>query len=218
MNQQETYDYVLHFLKIFYNQEKIKHNGKYIIAEGTIPICLIAHLDTVFENAKKDLIVKDNIITTNNQGLGADDKAGIYMILKIISSSIHKPHVIFTTNEEKNAEGAISLIKNYNKFPFDCRFLIELDRQGKDQCVFYNCRNLDFIKYISSFGYNYNKGTFSDISILGDAWNIASVNLSAGYYNEHTLYEHLNLTDLDFSLKKVIKILQDKNSSYFKAS
>ena len=66
MNQQETYDYVLHFLKIFYNQEKIKHNGKYIIAEGTIPICLIAHLDTVFEHTKKDLITKNIIITTNN--------------------------------------------------------------------------------------------------------------------------------------------------------
>ena len=218
MNQQETYDYVLHFLKIFYNQEKIKHNEKYIIAEGTIPICLIAHLDTVFEHPKPDLITKDIIITTNNQGLGADDKAGIYMILKIISSSTQKPHIIFTTDEERNAKGAFSLIKNYDKFPFDCKFLIELDRRGKDQCVFYNCRNLDFINYICSFGYKYNKGTFSDILILGEAWNIASVNLSVGYYNEHTLYEYLNLTDLDFSLKKVIKILQDKNSSYFKAS
>ena len=205
LTEEELHDFLSTQLKKYY--KNVITSQAYILAEGTIPICLVAHLDTVFENQKKDIITINNIITTKNQGLGADDRAGVYMILKILEKGF-RPHVIFTLGEEKNARGAFSIIKKYNYFPFDIKFFIELDRKGRNECVFYDCHNSAFQKYIESFGYIRNSGTYTDIRVLCPAWGIAGVNVSCGYYHEHTLKEYLNLTDLDYSLNKVIKILE----------
>ena len=215
MTEAEIYDYLLSKLECYYSN--VIKDKYYIIAEGNIPIFLIAHLDTVFEGNRKDLITINNIITTKRQGLGGDDRAGVYMILKILEKGF-RPHIIFTLDEEKNAKGAFSLIKKFiSAPPFDAKMLIELDRRGRKEGAFYDCMNEKFIKYIESFGYEYTKGTFTDIRVFSPAWNVAAVNLSCGYYREHTLSEYINLTDLDYSLNKVIRILNDiNNASYYK--
>lgn len=87
---------------------------------------------------------------------------------------------------------------------------MEIDRRGYNQAVFYNCGNKEFKDYILSFGFEEEYGTFSDISVLSPAYDIASVNLSAGYYNEHTKQEYIDLNDLQHTINLVIKILKDK--------
>lgn len=94
--------------------------------------------------------------------------------------------------------------------------MIELDRQGKNDCVFYSCDNDDFIAYIESFGFIEDFGSFSDISILGPAWRICSTNLSVGYENEHTYIETLNISALLNTIEKVKKMLQEESIPDFK--
>ena len=52
-------------------------------------------------------------------------------------------------------------------------------------------------------------GSFSDISILAPAWKICATNLSCGYVDEHTKYEHLYLTALQRTIHRVMLMLQD---------
>ena len=142
------------------------------------------------------------------QGLGADDRAGVFSILKIIRMG-YRPHVIFTTEEEIGGKGASSLISIFPQAPFDFKYMIELDRQSDAECVFYNCDNHAFIDYVESFGFVEKWGTFSDISIIAPAWGKAAVNLSIGYKNEHSYRETLNVNSMLLTIKKVVKMLED---------
>lgn len=195
----------------------INKQGQYIIAEGTLPICLIAHLDTVFSTPPEE----DNFLYDNEKnilwspyGSGFDDRAGVTMIIKLILNGYY-PSVIFTLGEETGGIGATQLINDFKKCPFlKCNALIELDRMGEKDCVFYNCNNINFKKYIESFGFEEALGTFTDISIIAPVWKIAAVNLSVGYLDEHSFAERLNLYWYYNIFQKIESIL--KNSSKMK--
>ena len=47
-NQEETREFVAGFLDNFY--QEVIETDDYILAEGNIPIALVAHLDTVFDD------------------------------------------------------------------------------------------------------------------------------------------------------------------------
>ena len=204
------------FLKKYYN-ETVVTKKDYIYAVGNIPITLVAHLDTVFKNPPEDIYYdrQKNVIWSPT-GLGADDRAGIFAIVKIIRQG-YLPHIILTTNEEMGAIGAKKLVSEI-KEPFaDMKYIIELDRRGTNDCVFYGCNNKDFIDYIESFGFVEEFGTFSDISEICPTWKVAGVNLSIGYKNEHSISETLHVNSLLFTIDKVISMLQNSaNASYFK--
>ena len=91
------------------------------------------------------------------------------------------------------------------------KYIIQLDRQGTNDCVFYDLYNPKFMDYIESFGFVEDFGTFSDISILCPEWKICGVNLSVGYKNEHNRIETLNAGALFDTINKVIRMLQEKN-------
>ena len=186
----------------------------FIIAEGNIPICLLAHCDTVFPSIPSEWIYdQKKEILWSPSGAGFDDRAGIYAILKILENGF-RPCIIFTTGEEMGGIGAHKLIHFFPSNPFtdlDIKFLIQLDRMGKNDCVFYDCNNRSFIKKIESYGFRKNQGTYTDISIIAPQWGVAAVNLSVGYYDEHTYTERLYLKHLRNTIKKVENILTDAN-------
>lgn len=187
----------------------------YVVAKGSIPIALVAHLDTVFKSPPRDIYYdRQKGVLISPEGLGADDRAGVYAILKIISSGL-RPHIIFTTDEELGCVGAAALAQV--DCPFDyIKFVIELDRRGTNDCVFYDCDNEEFVKYISSFGFTEAWGTFSDICEICPAWEVAGVNLSVGYKNEHSYGETLWIEPLLDTIEKVKKILADTDAKQFK--
>lgn len=187
----------------------------YIWAKGKIPIALVAHLDTVFKFPPKEFYYdKTANVVWSPDGLGADDRAGVYGILQILRSGL-RPHIIFTTDEEKGGVGAYALAEAGCPFE-DLRYIIELDRQGSTDCVFYDCYNVDFIRYIENFGFVEEYGTFSDISMLCPIWRIAGVNLSIGYKNEHTYGEIFNVGHFLSTIDKVKKMLSEEDIPYFK--
>ena len=186
----------------------------FLYAEGDIPVLLVAHMDTVFDEPPKRLFYQRNEdkIYNPDGGLGGDDRCGIYAIMKLLEK--YRPHVLFTEDEEKGCIGAEKAVEKLAK-P-NVKYIIEFDRRGKDDCVFYDCGNEKFMDYVESFGFKTNYGTCSDISILGSAWDIASVNLSSGYYNEHTEREYVIFDQLQKTINRanaMIKAL--KKAPYF---
>ena len=175
------------YLKKYY--KKIIRKEKYLYAIGDIPIALIAHADTVFSKPPDEIFydMNKNVIWGGANGLGADDRAGIFAILKIIQECKNgKPHIIITTEEELGCIGAKELICDNPKNFAPMKYIIQLDRRGKNDCVFYQCGNSQFIEYISAFGFIKRYGSFSDISVICPSWDIAGVNLSIGYEDEHS--------------------------------
>ena len=197
----------------FFLDEKYKQVVKtrdYTYAIGDIPIALVAHLDTVYPFPAKEIFHdQEQDVIWSPEGLGADDRAGLFAIIQIVRSGL-KPHIIITTDEEKGGLGARALVKA-GDCPFkELKYMIELDRHGKEDCVFYDTDNPVFTKYIESFGFKNAFGSFSDISELAPAWKTCAVNLSVGYYDEHSYSEHLRLQELQSTIDKVCIMLKEK--------
>jgi hypothetical protein len=93
--------------------------------------------------------------------------------------------------------------------------MVEIDRRGNEQAVFYQCGNKEFEEFVLSFGFKKNYGTFSDISVLSPTYDIASVNVSAGYYNEHTVSEYIKIAHLKNSINKIKEMLKSEDERYF---
>lgn len=179
----------------------------FIYAEGEIPILLVAHMDTVFSFPPGVLYYDDekDILFNKKSGIGADDRSGIYAILEILKK--YRPHVLFTDEEEIGgigAEKAVFSIKRPN-----VKYIIEFDRKGSNDCVFYNCANQKFQDYVESFGFVTNTGSFSDISILAPEWDIAAVNLSCGYYFPHSKNEYMVPSELRYNIERVETMIED---------
>ena len=197
------------FLVRKYGQDNVIATNSYIVAEGDLPVALIAHADTVFRTPPEEFFYDaDKCVMWSPDGMGADDRAGIYAIVQIVSAGF-LPHIIITTDEESGCIGATKLVKKYNEYPFDeLKFMIELDRRGTDDSVYYECGNTKFQKFIDGFGFTLNYGTLSDISVLGPFWDVAAVNFSIGYVDEHSKSEHLYVNAFWRTVNRVKKILE----------
>lgn len=215
LDQKPTKELASKFLCNYY--DKIIETPDYIAAVGEIPIALIAHMDTVFDREKsyKEVYYDEKQgVLWSPQGAGFDDKAGVAAIMEIVSRG-YKPHIIFTTDEECGGIGAAAVI--HNKKPFrNLKYCIELDRRGKDDCVFYDCDNEEFVKYVETFGFKENWGTFSDIGVICPNWGIAGVNLSIGYESEHTKQEILRTGWYLDTIDRVVTMLENVPSQTFK--
>ena len=67
------------------------------------------------------------------QGIGGDDRAGVYMILEIIKQA--NCHVLFCEDEEIGDIGAKKFVKS--NMPLPVYYIIELDRQRHNDAVYY---------------------------------------------------------------------------------
>lgn len=185
------------------------YTKNYLIGIGEIPVAVVAHMDTVFPKPPKDIFYdKQKNVMWSPTGAGFDDRAGVYAIIRLLSKG-YKPTVILTTDEEMGAIGAEKLITDFPEPAMDLKYIIELDRRGSVDCVFYDCANTKFEDYVESFGFVTNWGSFSDISVICPAWEIAGVNLSIGYENEHSTSEHLFVGHMLATIQKVEKMFED---------
>lgn len=192
-------------------------------------VCLVAHIDTVF--AEHDKINRSfncltPVSTTPPQkqiffdakkgvlwspdGLGADDRAGVWAALKLFKEipEPYKPIVLLTDGEETGGTGAHEAATKFEEILEQVAFFIELDRKGDAEAVFYNWEPKEFTSFIKGFGFNESVGTFSDISIICPRVDKCGVNLSVGYENAHGKTEFLRIEALEKTVKAVPKILE----------
>lgn len=181
----------------------------YVYAEGDIPIALVCHLDTVFKAPPTEDEIfydREKKVIWASTGAGHDDRAGVYAALAILEKGL-RPHVILTQGEELGGVGASALAELDCPFK-NLRYLIEIDRRGLKDMVFYDCDNKDFIKYVGEYGFELAYGSFTDISFLMEAWGCAGVNVSCGYLNEHSTSEILRTDWLLETVDKIEAMLQ----------
>lgn len=210
LNEKDLYKALAEILQKRY--DNVICRPSYMFAEGNIPVTLVAHLDTVFQRKPAEFYFDERRqVMWCPTGAGFDDRAGVCSILKILKDE-YRPNIIFTLGEEVGGVGATELSHDFPICPFKTNMLIQLDRQGVGESVFYQCDNEKFEDYINSFGFETDYGSFSDISVLAPAWGIAAVNLSVGYIDEHTSSERLHLPWMTATIDKVEKILDDNKN------
>ena len=191
--------------------------GNFILVRGSAPVLLVAHLDTVHEKPVQVICKSDDSnILMSPQGIGGDDRCGVFALYKIHQSAQIKPWLLFCCDEEIGGLGAnaFCLAHQLHQLPNELdqlKFLIELDRKGKNDAVFYHCANPDFETYITGKGFQTTQGSFSDISLIAPELGIAAVNLSCGYYHAHTRHEYINHDELNTTINKVIDIIGDSS-------
>lgn len=177
----------------------------YATKPDSLPVLLIAHTDTVHDHPPRDIYYDelDGAYMAQN-GLGADDRAGIFAILELIN--INCCDALFTSYEEKESLGAKKFINDYHTNP-GYNLLLQLDCPGENKAMFYDNRADEFQNYILEHGYVPADGKASDIKVIAPAWGVNAVNLSTGYYNHHKRYEQLNLEHLNNNIVRVNSIL-----------
>lgn len=212
MSDTQLHDYLYGKLVTLYGKEKIVRKvGKYLVAVGS-KIGLVAHLDVVGDIPPKEIVYNKKYITAINSILGADDRVGVFIILKMLQLGF-RPTVIFTHDEEKGTIGARELAQDF--CDLGVNYLVQLDRRGKG-VVFYDNDNREFIDYILSFRDKEEFGSFSDISVICPMCNVSGCNLGVGYYNEHMSSEYQSIEEMEDTIRVVYEMLVDEpNSKYY---
>lgn len=183
----------------------------YAKGKSNCPILLTAHMDTVHKETCVDIKVSNiqgKTILTSPQGIGGDDRCGIWMIWKLLCFTKYRPSILFCEDEEIGGVGSSKFVKTkYVDDLKELKYLVELDRANSNDAVYYDCGNEEFMDYISeTIGYKEAYGSFSDIGHLSPACDKASVNLSCGYYKQHTLQEYVVFEEMKDTYKAVIKL------------
>jgi len=191
------------------------HKDKYTLIVGTQPTVLVAHLDTVRGKDKCKPYVTNSIMRNAGGVLGADDRAGVYSLYRLLEicaeDNIPFPSVLLTFDEECGGLGVKQLIKDFNKeFPTPCNLFVELDRSGANDYVYYSGHIPNEIKdYVESYGFVESHGSYSDIADLTNHYEIPSVNLSIGYYYQHTQKERLHIDEMNLTVRRVAQMLRN---------
>lgn len=220
-------DKELRKLKLSYT---IDAAGNVLVTKGktTLYPCITSHLDTVHkivDNFKiyTDVDDKDLLFAMSNKkrvGIGGDDKCGVFACLYLLSVIPHLK-VVFFSREEVGCKGSGDIDK---RFFSDCRYLIQLDRQGKGDFIqtYWGSKTVSH-EFASEIGlikkkYEYKNctGTTTDVMKL---WNnkvgISCINLSCGYYKPHTTYEYISIKDLWNSVKFTEAIINGMQSKKY---
>ncbi|MDR2810447.1 MAG: hypothetical protein LBB84_07830 [Tannerellaceae bacterium] len=181
--------------------------------------CVVAHLDQVQKRHSKDFraVETPDIIfgyspsKRRMEGLGADDKNGIWIALQCLKQ-YDTVKVAFFTGEEVGCIGSAAADLS---FFADCRFVIEPDRRGYDDLITHiyweDLCSEEFLEDIPAkeYGYKPEEGLMTDILILREnGLGISCVNLSCGYYEPHTDNEFTVKSDLMNCLHFVEHIIE----------
>jgi hypothetical protein len=209
-----TEEGLLKYLPTGYKQDSV---GNYYLQIGEEPSTMFAcHLDTACSYQKKVNHVFDGkyVKTDGTTILGADDKAGMVVILYMIEKKIPGLYYFFL-GEEVGCIGSGKLAKIWNKTEFSkyIKKVVSFDRRGTDSIIteqmFGRSCSDEFAKDLSKklnltgLGFNFSPdptGIYTDsakfMSLVPECTNI-----SVGYYSEHTNNEK---QDVDF-LKRLCK-------------
>lgn len=197
----------------------------YRLEPGKPLIC--AHMDHIdispcvrveFET-KGEPIVRGFDAAGKQTNLGADDKNGIFIALKLIQSFGKDINFIFSVEEEIGGVCREFLQgfseERTNSIPYGLIF----DRRGGGDVIGTSnayCEG-DFedavLDIAEKFGYRRSTGTFSDCDHISEF--IPCVNLSCGYYNAHTANEYTVLPELENALSLGRALIQGLGNRSF---
>ena len=183
----------------------------YLYAEGTIPVLLVAHMDTVHRQPVEQVCYSaDGAVAMSPQGIGGDDRCGVWIILQILRTA--NCHVLFCEDEEVGCVGAKKFTRG--SLQPQVNYIVELDRRGSNDAVFYRCDNPEFEDFITSFGFETAGGSCSDISYIAPYLETAAVNISCGYYCEHQRHEYIRLEEMELNAARVAQMVTQQTEHF----
>lgn len=201
-------------------------NGNLYVTKGesdTYP-CIVAHTDQVQKNHSTDfkVMVADDIIfgyspkSKSQQGLGADDKNGIWIALQCLERFDVMKCAFFAGEEI----GCVGSGKADMKFFKDVRFVIEPDRRNGDDLITSISGDIcsdEFKAALPSkeFGYKETEGLMTDVEELCEKGvGVSCINFSCGYYHPHTDEECTSWSELCNALNFAIAIVENCTDVY----
>jgi hypothetical protein len=190
--------------------KKDKH-GNYYLVIGNIPSTMFTcHLDTACSKQVSVNHVTDGVFikTDGKSILGADDKAGMTVMLYMIENNIPGLYYFFI-GEEVGCVGSGRLAKNWtnSEFSNSIKKVISFDRRGTKSIITHQlygrCCSDEFASDLANrlnmtnYGFSFK---LDDTGIYTDSAKFIDLvpectNISVGYYNEHTTSER---QDIDF--------------------
>ena len=186
--------------------ELITDNENYWYLPGDSHIVLVSHVDTMRKGPIK-LIEHWGVISNTKGILGADDRAGVFACFELHKRTGNA--VLFTNFEESGGRGVKKFIKDFPNFFENTRLFLEIDRQGHDEYVSYTYlpKSIsEIIETVTEFKEDF--GTYSDIYDLSKYYKIPAINVAAGFYNEHTTREMLDINVLNKNIDLIEELLQ----------
>lgn len=192
---------------IFPNFEKDAW-GNYFYKIGESRSIFASHLDTACKDQVKvsHVITNQKVVWSNGTTiLGADDKAGVTILLWMIKNNIPGLYYFFI-GEEVGCIGS-GLASKYGDFKGKYDRMISFDRRGTNSVITYQsssrCCSDVFASALSKelnkqSNFFYKK---DDTGVYTDSAEFVDIipectNLSVGYYQEHTNKEHQDLYHL----------------------
>ncbi len=192
----------------------IRKDNMYIFGippgDKIIPVLLCAHWDTkrLPEIPVSLEIGKNGDAVTNSCGiLGADDRAGVQAILEVCNIYNQMPYVLFTNYEETGMTGMVEFINSGVLWDYEnnINLIISVDRMGDNELVSSLHSHIpdEVIPIALSCGYMPGNGWVTDSYLLEKEFNIAAINVSIGFYNQHSKNEYLSIEDWQSSVHRL---------------
>jgi hypothetical protein len=189
--------------------------------DGDLSTMFTCHLDTsCIYKEKVNHIFDGNVIRTDGTTiLGADDKAGMVILLYMIENSVPGIYYFFV-GEERGCVGSSKLSANWNfsEFSKTVKKIISFDRRGTDSIIteqlYGVCCSNEFALELAQ-RLNYSNQIFNfkpdPTGIYTDSAQFTKLvpectNISVGYYNEHSTSEYQNIDFLKSLCKSVCEI------------
>ncbi|MFA6223413.1 MAG: hypothetical protein WC647_13975 [Desulfomonilaceae bacterium] len=198
----------------------------YVRGSGSNKVLLVAHADTYWDHEygydpgpTHKIKIEDGEIRAVNEefGLGADDRAGCALLWLLRDLG----HSLLVTNGEEHSQTGSSWLMDHSKQIYDeinrdHQFAIEFDRRNGRDFKCYNKGTEEFRAYVAKkTGYTEpDLGSSTDIRIL--CREIAGVNLSVGYHNEHGNQEYLNIAEWEHTLNLCGRWVAERELPRFK--
>lgn len=177
--------------------------------EIKIPALLMAHVDRVIP--PKEIKIKRGRVT-GTPGLGADDRAGVYTLWQL--QDLGAP-MLLTNYEESGGIGAEIFAEFLERQPAvkqqlqELNVIISFDRQGYNNFVRYSNQTNSIPEVMAKYGFSEEIGSWSDCLTIAESLEIAEVNISVGYYHQHSANEYWDLTQYKQMLSKYPAIIRD---------
>jgi hypothetical protein len=224
--------FIKNYLDTIDGMQKDGYGNRYL-KQGTSETMFSCHTDTVHKDDDKQKVYIDPISGHVFTGgvLGADDGAGIYIMLNMIEAGVPGLYV-FHREEEIGGNGSVYFGQN-NKSWEGMKRCIAFDRKGYNSVITEQlgtcCSDefgLELAGLLNQHDLNY---VLDDTGLFTDSANYTHLipectNLSVGYFNQHTANEYqdtnflMKLTDaciaLDWESLGVYKAVENEMNYY----
>lgn len=175
----------------------------YVPATRQNSVLLVAHADSVWDDKEIKLGQTDHRLFSVNEksGCRADDRCGITMLWKLRNLG-HA--LLIPDGEEKHGQGSEFLMgqEDWRKEINKHQFAIQMDRMNDADLAFYGVASNQFKDWCEKQfkGYKRLHGMWTDICNLCSEYRhktdcLDGVNISVGYYRQHTTEEYVELSE-----------------------